>query len=234
MSSSAAASGRRLPRGTLDATTIVDAAFLVVEDMGVEGLTVPAVARRLGVRPTAVHWHFRRKEDLLDALSAAALARFNARFPDSRGGTWQDDVAGYWSEYRQLLREHPVLCELIVVRWVGSVRSPGAVALHYQRIDRQIEVLISAGFTPEQAARAYHTLSTYTRGCLINERAAVASGDMDRHLDRPHAHLVVDAAHLPSLHQAAPWWTASFATDADFEAGLATIIAGLESLLPTT
>jgi TetR/AcrR family tetracycline transcriptional repressor len=162
----------------------------------VDELTVPSVAKRLGVRPNTVYWHFRRKEDLLAALDQHALEQFNARFPELPRDPWQENVRAYWTEYRRILREDPVLCELIIVRWAKTVASTGAVELHYQRIDSQLARLIDAGFTPEQAARAYHALSTYTRGCLLNERSAATLHGED--YERPGA-MAADPERLPAL-----------------------------------
>lgn len=221
-----ALSASRLPRNSLDDAVIIEAALDAVAELGVDSLTVPAVAKRIGVRPTAVYWHFRRKEDLLGALDAYALQRFNSLFPPLPDRSWRDNVRAYWTEYRRILRENPVLCELIVVRWAKSLRSAEAVDLHFRRIDRQLAGLMSAGFSPEQAARAYHMLSTYTRGCLLNERsAATPGGDSLDH--RMPGTLVANPADLPALHAVAPFWNASFATDEDFQAGLETLLNGL-------
>jgi TetR/AcrR family tetracycline transcriptional repressor len=220
------ANSGRLPRNSLDDAVIIEAALDAVAGLGVDGLTVPAVARRLGVRPTAVYWHFRRKEDLLEALDGYALERFDSLFPPLPDGSWRDHVRAYWTEYRRILRKNPVLCELIVVRWVKSLRSAQAVNVHFRRVDGQLAVLMAAGFPPEQAARAYHTLSTYTRGCLLSERGAVvpAGDSLDHQMpDR----VVANPAGLPALHAAAPYWNASLATEEDFQAGLETVLDGL-------
>lgn len=102
--------------------------------------------------------------------------------------------------------------------------------LHFRRIDSQLAVLLAAGFSAEQAARAYHTLSTYTRGCLLNERSArvTSGGSLDERLPQV---LVDDPSALPALAQASAYWSASFATDEDFAVGLETLIDGLAHAL---
>jgi AcrR family transcriptional regulator len=102
-----ALSASRLPRNSLDDAVIIEAALDAVAELGVDSLTVPAVAKRIGVRPTAVYWHFRRKEDLLGALDAYALQRFNSLFPPLPDRSWRDNVRAYWTEYRRILRENP-------------------------------------------------------------------------------------------------------------------------------
>ncbi|HVU71390.1 MAG TPA: TetR family transcriptional regulator [Mycobacteriales bacterium] len=222
------AASTRLPRGSLDRAAIEAAARTVIDDVGVEEFSIPRLARALGVRPTAVHWHFKRKEDLLASLSLHALRTFNARLPGSGDDTWQVEINRYWTEYRTILREDRVLLELLVVRWTELAQDPEAVRLSYERINRQLELLLAAGFTPEGAARAYHTLSTYCRGCLLNERASLRSGlpDPARRL-APHR-VGADLTGLGAMQRAAPYWTFTFSTSQDYAAGLHTIITGLE------
>jgi AcrR family transcriptional regulator len=216
----APASGR-LPRGSLDRQAIVDAAMAVVAKCGADGLTVPEVARRLGVGRTAVSWHFPRRGDLLRAASESAIWQFNELFPEPTAILWQEQVREYWTRYRAILRGSKVLLELLAVRWAFSARSPEVRRQHYRRIDGQLRVLMEAGLSPEQAARGYHTLSTYTRGCLLNERSA------EQELDGEQLPAIRELAHLPSLERAAPYWNVSFATNDDFDAGLDMIIDGL-------
>ena len=221
----------RLPRGTLDADTITDAALAAVAEVGVDAVTVPMIAGRLGVRPTAVYWHFRRKEDLLQALDGRALEKFNALFPPLPTDGWQANVRAYWTEYRRILRADPVLCELIIVRWAKTIHSPAAVFEHQRRMDGQIAVLLDAGFTPQQAARGYHALSTYTRGCLLNERSVAAVQGPVGADGHAGLHRTFDRSTLPALYRTRKYWNATFATDADFAAGLQLMLTGLEALL---
>ena len=223
----AAAGTARLPRGTLDAESILDAALVVIDDLGVEEFSVPALARHLAVGPTAIYWHYKRKEDLLAALSLRAVQQFNAMLPPVDATDWQREVHTYWTEFRRILRERPALLDLVVLRWADMARVPDAVALSYRRIDAQLAVLIDAGFSPEAAARAYHLLSTYCRGCLLNERASTTSGRSAALNDRSLTSLGADLDELPAMRAVAPYWTFTFSTSADYEAGLSTIIAGL-------
>jgi len=47
---------------------IVDAALAVLDDVGMDGLTVRAVAERLDVKAPALYWHVRDKKALLDEM----------------------------------------------------------------------------------------------------------------------------------------------------------------------
>ncbi len=46
----------------------VDAAWQTLGEAGVEGVRVEALARKLGVTKGSFYWHFRNRQDLIDAL----------------------------------------------------------------------------------------------------------------------------------------------------------------------
>src|SRR5215831_14936860 len=63
--------------GTRDA--LLDAAVSLFAEQGVAATTSAGIAARAGVTPAMVHYHFRSRERLLDAVVAERLARFPAR-----------------------------------------------------------------------------------------------------------------------------------------------------------
>ena len=63
--------------GTRDA--LLDAAVTLFAEQGVSATTSAGIAKRAGVTPAMVHYHFRSRERLLDAVVDERLARFPAR-----------------------------------------------------------------------------------------------------------------------------------------------------------
>src|SRR4030095_5413805 len=63
--------------GTREA--LLDAAVALFADQGVAATTSAEIAARAGVTPAMVHYHFRNRERLLDAIVAERLAKFPAR-----------------------------------------------------------------------------------------------------------------------------------------------------------
>jgi AcrR family transcriptional regulator len=226
----------RLPRGSLDADLILETAERVAAESGLAEVTIRKVAGALGVQHTAVHHHFARRSDLVGALLARAVARFNDSFPAIPGEDWRAHLRSYWHAYRDVLRADPALLELIVGQWVAMGRSEEALDLSYARIDAQLHVLLTAGFSPEQAGYAYHLLSTYTRGCLVSERQFLQAGGEERRTGGagdPELGMPGGGDRYPSLRRVVSRnWSYSFATDEDFRTGLDVIIAGLAAWLP--
>jgi TetR/AcrR family transcriptional regulator, tetracycline repressor protein len=226
----------RLPRGSLDPELILATAERLAAGAGLGEVTIRRVAAALGVQHTAVHHHFPRRGDLVDALLARAVRRFNDAFPVIGSEHWETHLRSYWNAYRDVLRADPALLELIVGQWVAMGRSQDALDLSYLRIDAQLGVLLRAGFSPEQAGYAYHLLSTYTRGCLLSERQFLNAGGATGPDDGRTEALVPMPGRVdryPSLGRvAARTWSYTFATDADFRNGIDVIIAGLRAGLP--
>jgi len=63
--------------GSRDA--LLDAAVMLFAEQGVPATTSAEIAARAGVTPAMVHYHFRNRERLLDAVVDERLARFPAR-----------------------------------------------------------------------------------------------------------------------------------------------------------
>jgi AcrR family transcriptional regulator len=59
-------------------TRILDAALELFSEHGFEGTTLQQIADRLGFTKAALYYHFRSKEDLLQALTAPAIAELDA------------------------------------------------------------------------------------------------------------------------------------------------------------
>src|ERR1700722_17687376 len=55
--------------GGLTKAGIVQAALGLLDDAGMDGLTVRALAARLGVQAPALYWHVRNKQALLDEMA---------------------------------------------------------------------------------------------------------------------------------------------------------------------
>lgn len=56
------------PKTQLDRNGWIDGAIEVLADEGVSGLRVETLARRLGVTKGSFYWHFKDRQDLLDAV----------------------------------------------------------------------------------------------------------------------------------------------------------------------
>jgi AcrR family transcriptional regulator len=218
----------RRPRGSLNRQDIIAGAFeVIVEKEGVEGLSMPRLARHLDVGVTSLYWYFRSKDELLAALTEEAADRLYDLIPDYRGRPWDEHLRLYFRGFRQVFRDNPAICDLIVLRAPLQARSPEAMHRFFALLEREISALVRAGFPLRDAVDAYMTLSVYTRGCVLNERLFIAAEEQmdDSGYQTPRPDM--DPVGLPVMAAAAEYFTPSFATDEKFEAGIGFIIEGL-------
>lgn len=174
-SGAVAASGRRnaklkrRPRGSLDVEDIISGAFELADDVSISGLSMPVVARHLGVPLTSIYWHFRKKEDLLDAMTDRAIKEYHFTTPFEGGGAWQQALRTHFRNMRRVFQENPVLCELVLMR--SGELSPEATHASVDNLEKVIKTMVDdAGFKPDDALTVYLALSGHTQGTAIIER----------------------------------------------------------------
>lgn len=76
----------------LDQAAIVDAALVLVDELGLDGLTTRRLGEVLGISGPSLYWHFKSKNQLLEAMAKALLVRAlpppNMAAPSFEWKTW--------------------------------------------------------------------------------------------------------------------------------------------------
>jgi len=192
---------------------VVRAAVAIVDEEGVEALTIRRVAEACGLSPMGVYRHVRDKEDLLDRIVDAVVGPGLDEVDVT--GAWDEQVTELFRYARRLFLKHPGVAVLCVLRPTPVV----GVARFY---DRVLAALDSGGFTGVEAVRCFDTLLMFMFGSVlweiprtptIRERLVAVALD-----DEGSSQLVARAAELrrrdPTEY---------------FEAGLATILDGIRA-----
>ncbi|WP_338896849.1 TetR/AcrR family transcriptional regulator C-terminal domain-containing protein [Streptomyces sp. TG1A-60] len=84
---------------------ITEAAIALLDEEGMERLTMRHLAERLGVGATTLYWHIDTKDDVVDLATDAIFAE--APLPDEQDGNWQENVVALLSGCRAMLLRHP-------------------------------------------------------------------------------------------------------------------------------
>lgn len=163
---------KRRPRGSLDIEDIITGAFVLAGEVSIAGLSMPELAKHLDVPITSIYWHFRRKEQLLDAMTARAIQQYHFSNPFVDGGTWQEGLRNHFRKMHVVFRENPVLCELILMR-TGEL-SPQATQASVDNLETVIRTMVDAGFSPDEALTVYMALSAHSRGTSMIEHLNTA------------------------------------------------------------
>lgn len=97
-----------MPRAGLSTGAVVDAALLLVDENGVDALTLAAVAQRTGVATPSLYKHVAGLGELRTLLGARVLDDMAAHFAKAvLGHSGDDAVAALMHAYRDYVRRHP-------------------------------------------------------------------------------------------------------------------------------
>jgi AcrR family transcriptional regulator len=158
---------QRRERGSISVDEIINGAFAVAAEVSVDNLSMPLLARHLDVGVTSIYWYFRKKDELLDAMTDRALERYEFTVPSIDASNWREALHNHARTMRRQFLDDPVLCDLVLIR--GHY---GARALHgaLHEFEQPVAALVAAGLTPEQAVETYGAISVHTRGSVVLER----------------------------------------------------------------
>ncbi|MGW4946273.1 TetR/AcrR family transcriptional regulator C-terminal domain-containing protein [Actinoplanes sp. NPDC004185] len=191
---------------------LIEAGLKLLDEVGLEGLTVRRLAADLGVKSPALYWHIRTKQELLDGMANAIIVRAGMG-PPRPGEPWQEWLARRARSYRASLLASRDGARVVS----GAVRGGDAV----RHFEQELAAMVERGFTPVQALRTITALSHYINGHVLQEQAVAST--MAERGEHP------DLSELPTL--AAALRSGSPIGDEVFEYGLATLIKGTESVL---
>ncbi|GAA2212182.1 tetracycline resistance transcriptional repressor TetR(A) [Nonomuraea monospora] len=143
--------------------TVVRAALELLDEAGLDGLSVRRLAARLGVQNPALYWHFRNKQELLDEMARELLAHDMGGPAEGEG--WREWLARRAHRYRRTLLSHRDGARLI------ATGNPGPDVA--RSFEAELRTLTGLGFTPAQGLHTITAISHYTLGFVLNEQAGL-------------------------------------------------------------
>jgi AcrR family transcriptional regulator len=214
----AAAPSGRVPRNTLSRSRIVDAALALIDVEGLDAVTMPRLAERLGVGTMSLYRHIEDKGDLVNAVAEQVLS--GVEVPDGEPDDWEGRVVGYLRALRAQALAHPALSGILAKRGltVGPV---------FDQLEQIHSILRAAGFSDLDAVRSCYALLTYVFGFVIWELPRVHQQPAASYTAAWNAALdQLDPSSYPNLHALRQELTTTASSD-QFEYGLAHLIAAL-------
>jgi TetR/AcrR family tetracycline transcriptional repressor len=200
--------------------TIVETAVGLLNEVGLDGLTMRRLAAELGVQNPALYWHFRNKQELLDEMADAMVVGAGMG-PPRDGESWQD-----WLLRRSRAYRESVLSYRDGARIVSRARL-GAKTV--QAFEGELAAMVERGFPPLLALRTISTLSYYASGFILQEQTT-----RQEYAEPPADPMAATAELLGGpdavLLQAVRAGGGPL-SEAAFEHGLRAIIAGTEAAL---
>lgn len=156
----------------LSRAEIVQAALDLVDEVGLDGLTMRRLADRLDASPMGLYRHVRNKEDLEAALLDRTM-RVTVLPPDAAPMDAVERTVGFCIRMRAQMLEHPFLVPLILTR-------PDIRTDHPESVRLIRAVLEAAGIEPALVPTAFTSLSAFIMGFVALETSAGADPDRTR------------------------------------------------------
>src|SRR5207248_9362598 len=145
---------------------LVGAALRLIQEEGLEGLSMRALAESLQVKAASLYWHVRDREELLELLAEGILE--NVRLPHATGA-WRPAVLGIASALEARVAAQKDASRVLL-------ESPGA--LDQSAIFAALKTqLLSAGLQPPEAADVARMVMTNVitgRHAAMDSRAEAA------------------------------------------------------------
>ena len=200
---------------------VIQTAIQLLQEVGLEGLTLRRLATELGISAPTLYWHVRNKRELLDLMAEQMIRQERAKHPP-----FPQDLA-WWEIIAEGMRRQylAILAFRDGARVVAGNRPTDE---SMPEIERFLGIWISAGFPPEEALASILSFGDYVTGSALEYQAEV-----ERRREQPdekRAATWAAMAQFPILQQAAMGRMKQLQGGRfgeSFEHGLALLMSGL-------
>jgi AcrR family transcriptional regulator len=198
----------------LSREAIVEAALALIDDQGLDALTMRRLGAELGVEAMALYTHVRNKDDLLTAVGERIVGEFTPApvEPDD----WRGRIRASVMAWADLQIRHPQAFPL-VYRFRPDTREGVAI------VEAMLEAFGIAGLDSAGAALAYCTLIGCLDGMLLAGYLTTYAGGLAWSRAAP----LVDADRFPRYRSAAAH-AAGLSGAEIFEHALELLLRGIE------
>ncbi|OBB92707.1 TetR/AcrR family transcriptional regulator [Mycobacterium sp. 852002-30065_SCH5024008] len=189
---------QRRERGSINPDDIISGAFELAEQVSIDNLSMPLLGKHLGVGVTSIYWYFRKKDDLLNAMTDRALSKYVFATPYVEASDWRETLRNHARLMRKTFMGNPILCDLILIR---AALSPKAARLGAEEMEKAIANLVEAGLTPEDAFDTYSAVSVHVRGSVVLQRLYEKNQSSDEGARAIEDAVAIDPEKTPLLAQ---------------------------------
>jgi AcrR family transcriptional regulator len=216
-------------REPLSRERVVEAALRIMDEEGLDAVSMRRIAREVGVEAMSLYHHVRDKEDLLDAICARVMQEF--RFPDE-DRPWIDVARDGAREWRRVLRDHPN----VMAVWADRQR-PMTDLEALMPMEFALRVIGRAGLDERASVQVFNVIGGYIMGVVMMEVGAMFSAGTTRGGETIDVHGALGSEvpaslpldRLPHLMASLPY-LAECDPDEQFGFGLELLLAGIQAM----
>jgi AcrR family transcriptional regulator len=153
-------------RAPLSRDRVLQTAITLVDEGGIESLSMRKLGQALGVEAMSLYNHVANKDDILDGILDLVMREIE--FPSTEED-WESAIRTFAISAHDTLLRHPWACNLII--------SPARVSLARLRyMESLIGRLRQAGFSAGETYHAYHTIDSHILGFTLWQLGHVMPG----------------------------------------------------------
>jgi len=180
-------------RETLTREKVLHAAMALVDEDGLDGLSMRRLATVLDVHAMSLYNHVSNKADLLDGIAEHAFNQVELPDPEL---AWPEQVRAVALSMHHVFSRHPAVPVALAT---DQANPTSARAL--KPFDRLVGALYQAGFDDRRASQALGAVTGLIFGSLLLSTAGL-TGEPGSHAGEPDTSGYlrrIDAAQLPNL-----------------------------------
>lgn len=198
---------------------VARAGLKLLNEVGLEQLTLRLLAKELKIQAPTVYWHFKSKEELIDEMATKVLADGACRLiPAKDPADWT-----LWATTFGIGLRKTLLAYRDGARMVAGSRLTNTE--YMKTVERIAARLIAEGFTIRQGVVLLSTIYNYTQSFVMEEQAVFPRpNERSPHYDLAKRNAKLDRMELPIMRQSGPVLFDKF--DRRYKEGLDLIVYG--------
>jgi AcrR family transcriptional regulator len=209
------------PRESLSRERILTAAVRLVDEHGIEALSMRRLGAELGVEAMSIYNHIPNKAALLEALVDHVIAEVpiaDIKLP------WDEQIREMARSFRRLSLAHPHIVPLIAMRPFNTVTA-------LKNVEYAFGLTLSLGLDENEALHVFRALAGFATGYTLAE-----TGGFFAEGSGPKTDYTIDMADLssgeyPNLMRMIPF-ILNCDHDKEFEFGIDLFLEGLKRKMP--
>ena len=162
---------RSRTRRPLTKQRVLEKAIAIADEDGIEALSMRRLGQALGVEAMSLYNHVANKGELVAAMVDSVVEQFELPDDEPR---WDVAIRRCAIRAHDLLIQHPWACGLALVP--TDFRTISGPRIRY--MEWLLRRLREAGFSPELAYSAYHTLDSHIFGFTLWQLGHAKAADM--------------------------------------------------------
>lgn len=209
----------------VDKDQVIRSGLRLLNEVGLDGLTLRRIASDLGVRAPTLYWHVKNKQELLDEMATTMLRDLLSQgLLADEPDTWQNRLRAIGNGLRRALLTYRDGAKVFSDTYFTDYTV-------MRVLETPLAILTDAGFSITDAAGGLRALHSYAIGFTIEQQAVEPlPGVRDPRYDRQRRLARLACHDCPLTASVEDTMFGEF--DEQFDFGLRLIISGMTQLLP--